>query len=132
MKFDTKVVHAGITPDPTTGSILPPIYETATYVLEEVGGFDVRLKIAIDYDLWWRVWRAGRSVIKVRQVLSVMSDEGVSSRRDWPSLIRRFSEERLVQERYCTEWYWKIVYEIYWPLYLGYRRIRALPFWRTM
>ncbi len=43
MKFDTKVVHAGISPDPTTGSILPPIYETATYVLPEVGrdlGFD--------------------------------------------------------------------------------------------
>ena len=43
MKFDTKVVHAGITPDATTGSIIPPIYETATYVLSEVGrdkGFD--------------------------------------------------------------------------------------------
>ena len=43
MKFDTKVVRAGISPDPTTGSILPPIYETATYVLPEVGrdlGFD--------------------------------------------------------------------------------------------
>ncbi|MDJ0951274.1 MAG: PLP-dependent aspartate aminotransferase family protein [Alphaproteobacteria bacterium] len=43
MKFDTKVVHAGIEPDPTTGAILPPIYETATYVLDEVGtdkGFD--------------------------------------------------------------------------------------------
>lgn len=43
MKFDTKVVHAGIVPDPTTGSIMPPIYETATYVLDEVGkdkGFD--------------------------------------------------------------------------------------------
>jgi len=43
VKFDTKVVRAGITPDPTTGSIVPPIYETATYVLDEVGkdkGFD--------------------------------------------------------------------------------------------
>ena len=43
MKFDTKVVQAGITPDPTTGAILPPLYQTATYVLEEVGkdkGFD--------------------------------------------------------------------------------------------
>lgn len=43
MKFDTKVVRAGISPDPTTGSILPPIYETATFVLPEVGrdlGFD--------------------------------------------------------------------------------------------
>ena len=43
MKFDTKVVQAGITPDPTTGAIVPPLYQTATYVLEEVGkdkGFD--------------------------------------------------------------------------------------------
>jgi cystathionine beta-lyase/cystathionine gamma-synthase len=43
LKFDTKVVRAGIEPDPTTGSILPPIYETATFVLPEVGkdrGFD--------------------------------------------------------------------------------------------
>lgn len=43
MKFDTKVVRAAIRPDPTTGSIVPPIYQTATYVLEEVGvdkGFD--------------------------------------------------------------------------------------------
>ena len=43
MKFDTKVVRAGIIPDPHTGSIVPPIYETATYVLPEVGrdrGYD--------------------------------------------------------------------------------------------
>ena len=43
MKFDTKVIRAGIEPDPTTGAIVPPIYQTATYVLEEVGkmkGFD--------------------------------------------------------------------------------------------
>ena len=43
MKFDTKVLHAAIKPDPITGSILPPLHQTATYVLEEVGkdkGFD--------------------------------------------------------------------------------------------
>jgi len=43
MKFDTKIVRAGIEPDPTTGAIVPPIYQTATYVLPEVGrdlGFD--------------------------------------------------------------------------------------------
>ncbi len=43
MKRDTAIIHAGINPDPTTGSIIPPIYETATYVLPEVGrdlGFD--------------------------------------------------------------------------------------------
>jgi cystathionine beta-lyase/cystathionine gamma-synthase len=43
MKFATKAVRAGISPDPTTGAIVPPIYQTATYTLEEVGkdkGFD--------------------------------------------------------------------------------------------
>ena len=43
MKFATRAVRAGITPDPSTGSIVPPIYQTATYVLDEIGkdkGFD--------------------------------------------------------------------------------------------
>jgi cystathionine gamma-lyase len=43
MKFDTRAVHAGYTPDPTTGAITPPIYQTATYVLPELGvnlGYD--------------------------------------------------------------------------------------------
>lgn len=43
LKRDTTIIHAGIAPDPVTGSIVPPIYETATFVLDEVGrdkGFD--------------------------------------------------------------------------------------------
>lgn len=43
MKFDTKVVRASSKPDKTTGAVVPPIYQTATYVLDEVGvdkGFD--------------------------------------------------------------------------------------------
>ena len=43
MKLETKCVRAGQVPDPTTGAIIPPIYQTATFVLPEVGrdlGFD--------------------------------------------------------------------------------------------
>ncbi len=43
MKLPTKLIHSGIKPDPVTGAIVPPLYQTATYVLEEVGrdkGFD--------------------------------------------------------------------------------------------
>ncbi|MHA1978919.1 MAG: trans-sulfuration enzyme family protein [Candidatus Hodarchaeales archaeon] len=43
MQFETKVIHAGYKPDPTTGAIIPPIYQTATYVLPELGvnlGYD--------------------------------------------------------------------------------------------
>lgn len=32
MKFATKAIHAGQEPDPTTGAIMTPIYQTSTYV----------------------------------------------------------------------------------------------------
>ncbi|KQS32701.1 cystathionine gamma-synthase [Dyadobacter sp. Leaf189] len=37
MKFGTKAIHAGVTPDPTTGAIMTPIYQTSTYVQESPG-----------------------------------------------------------------------------------------------
>ena len=43
MDFETRAIHAGQEPDPTTGSMTTPIYATSTYVQEEVGkhkGYD--------------------------------------------------------------------------------------------
>ena len=43
MKLDTKIVRASSKPDKATGAVVPPIYQTATYVLEEIGkdkGYD--------------------------------------------------------------------------------------------
>jgi len=37
MKFGTKAIHAGVHPDPTTGAIMTPIYQTSTYVQESPG-----------------------------------------------------------------------------------------------
>lgn len=37
MKFSTKAIHVGQEPDPTTGAIITPIYQTSTYVQEELG-----------------------------------------------------------------------------------------------
>jgi len=37
MKFDTKVIHAGMEPDPSTGAIMTPIYQTSTYVQSAPG-----------------------------------------------------------------------------------------------
>jgi cystathionine beta-lyase/cystathionine gamma-synthase len=37
MRADTKVVHAGMHPDPSTGAIMTPIYQTSTYVQEAPG-----------------------------------------------------------------------------------------------
>lgn len=37
MKFATKAIHAGVEPDPTTGAIMTPIYQTSTFVQESPG-----------------------------------------------------------------------------------------------
>ena len=36
MRFATKQIHAGVEPDPTTGAILTPIYQSTTFVQESV------------------------------------------------------------------------------------------------
>src|SRR5881392_1130830 len=43
MEFETRAIHDGQEPDPTTGAITTPIYQTSTYVQDAVGehkGFD--------------------------------------------------------------------------------------------
>lgn len=37
MKFDTKVIHGGQHHDPSTGAVMPPVYQTSTYVQTSPG-----------------------------------------------------------------------------------------------
>ena len=36
--FETLAIHAGQEPDPATGAVVPPIYQTSTYKQDGVGG----------------------------------------------------------------------------------------------
>ena len=45
MDFETRAIHAGQEPDPSTGAVTVPIYQTSTYVQEAVG----QLKQGYDY-----------------------------------------------------------------------------------
>ena len=45
MEFDTRAIHDGQRPDPSTGAVTVPIYQTSTYVQEAVG----ELKDGYDY-----------------------------------------------------------------------------------
>jgi cystathionine gamma-synthase len=38
MHFETLAIHAGQEPDPATGAVVPPIYQTSTYKQDGVGG----------------------------------------------------------------------------------------------
>src|SRR4026207_1942593 len=43
MDFETRAIHEGQDPDPATGAVITPIYQTSTYVQEAVGknkGYD--------------------------------------------------------------------------------------------
>jgi cystathionine gamma-synthase len=43
MEFETRAIHVGQDPDPATGALITPIYQTSTYAQEEVGvtkGYD--------------------------------------------------------------------------------------------
>ncbi len=43
MQFETACIHAGQAPDPTTGAVMTPIYQTSTYIQDGVGknrGYD--------------------------------------------------------------------------------------------
>ncbi|WP_431865581.1 cystathionine gamma-synthase [Microbacterium paraoxydans] len=37
--FATRAIHAGQAPDPITGAIIPPIYQSSTHVQDGIGGF---------------------------------------------------------------------------------------------
>ena len=39
MRFRSKQIHAGVTPDPTTGAILTPIFQSTTFVQESVDSY---------------------------------------------------------------------------------------------
>ena len=94
-------------------------------LFERIGGFDRRYAIAMDYEFFLRAVRLGASVERVPEVLAVMRDTGISSRRDWPTLRRRFAEERAIHRQHCPGPAMALAYRAYWALYWPYRRVRA-------
>ena len=95
------------------------------WLFEDVGLFDPGLKIDMDYDLFWRAYRRGKTLKAAEETLAVMRDTGVSSRTDWPSLRQRFLEENRVHYTHCRGPLMRGRYFKYWMLYMPYRLMRA-------
>ena len=107
MKFDTKVVRAAIEPDPTTGAIVPPVYQTATFVLPEVGvdkGFDYtrasnptrqqleQALAAIEGAAYARAYSSGMSTVDAVMKLLSAGDHVVSSDDVYGGVSRLFDQ----------------------------------------
>ncbi len=93
-------------------------------LLEELGKLDETLKINFDYDFILRAYRSGASSQSVDMTLSVMRQVGISSRRDWVGFKQRYDEERLVHFKNCPDYFWHVLYRLYWIIYIPYRYVR--------
>ena len=92
-------------------------------LLLRLGGFDESFKICMDYNFFMKAYLNSATAKYIGEVLSVMRDTGISSRQDWQSLKQRFLEEKRVHIENDSSWAMRIVYSIYWPIYLGYRKL---------
>lgn len=98
-------------------------------LFEELNGFDPSFKIAMDYDFFYKANQKKIGMEIQHQTISVMRDTGISSRKDWLSLKKRFSEEKRVHLENVKSESMKIVYTLYWVMYLPYRKVRSAIEW---
>jgi len=90
----------------------------------DIGTFDISYKVAMDYEFCLRAKRKKARVMISSVVLSYMGDQGVSAKVDWDSLRARFSEERRIHFQHCNSIMMTVLYVVYWPIYITYRKIR--------
>ena len=92
-------------------------------LFDKYGSYDNSFKIGMDYDFVLRVLRERVTSKSVDVVISCMGTTGISSRRDWAGLRRRFEDERKAQKKNCPNAMLKAIYPVYWFAYLAYRRL---------
>jgi cystathionine gamma-lyase/cystathionine beta-lyase/cystathionine gamma-lyase/homocysteine desulfhydrase len=105
MGFATKAIHTGQEPDPATGAIIPPIYQTSTYVQEALGrhkGFEYartqnptraaleRNLAALDGGLAAHCFASGMSAIDVTLRLLEQGDHVIVTENTYGGTYRLF------------------------------------------
>ncbi len=116
--FSTRSIHAGQPPDPVTGSIVVPIYQTSTYVHDELGvhkGYEyarvqnptreaLEANVAIlEGGLAGHAFASGMSAISTLLTLVKAGEHVVCSRNVYGGTYRLFSQ---VLERYALRFSW--------------------------
>lgn len=116
--FSTRAVHAGQPPDPSTGSVSTPIYQTSTYVLDELGkhkGFEyarvqnptrsaLEANVAsLEGGLSGHAFASGMAAISTITSLLSAGDHVVASHNVYGGTYRLFTQ---VLERYNLEFSW--------------------------
>lgn len=93
---------------------------------DRIGAFEAQYKVGMDYEFMLRAKRAGASCKVVGRISSIMPADGISARRDWPSLQKRLAENRLIHSVHARGLRDRIVQKIYWSIYPLYKRLRHI------
>lgn len=116
--FATRAIHAGQAPDPRTGSVAVPIYQTSTYVHDELGvhkGYEyARVQnptrealeenmASLEGGLAGHAFASGMAAIQAIAMLLEAGDHAVVSRNVYGGTYRLF---RQVLERYDLSFSW--------------------------
>jgi cystathionine gamma-lyase/cystathionine beta-lyase/cystathionine gamma-lyase/homocysteine desulfhydrase len=116
--FSTRAIHAGQPPDPRTGAVATPIYQTSTYVHQELGrhqGYEyARVQnptrqaleecvASLEGGLAGHAFASGMSAIQTLATLLRAGDHAVVSRNVYGGTFRLFHQ---VLERYGLEFSW--------------------------
>jgi cystathionine beta-lyase/cystathionine gamma-synthase len=116
--FSTRAIHAGQPPDPTTGSVSVPIYQTSTYVQDELGkhkGFEyARVQnptrqaleeniASLEGGLSGHAFASGMSAISTLLTLVKAGEHVVCSRNVYGGTYRYFSQ---ILENYELQFSW--------------------------
>jgi glycosyltransferase involved in cell wall biosynthesis len=94
-------------------------------LFDSIGKFDSAFSITMDYDFFLRAHRSGVRIEVIDAVISRMPATGISSDRQWQGLLQRFDEERQVQMKNSLGRLHRLMYSLYWPFYLMYRKLRT-------
>ncbi|MFP3941082.1 MAG: trans-sulfuration enzyme family protein [Thermoanaerobaculia bacterium] len=116
--FSTRAIHAGQPPDPRTGAVAVPIYQTSTYVMEELGrhkGYEyARVQnptrealeenvASLEGGLAGHAYASGMSATQTLMTLLAAGDHTVASANVYGGTFRFFHH---ILERYDLEFSW--------------------------
>ncbi|MDD2727656.1 aminotransferase class I/II-fold pyridoxal phosphate-dependent enzyme [Malikia sp.] len=65
-KFETRSVHAGYSPDPTTKAVVPPIYQTAAYAFDSAQHGADLFDLKVPGNIYTRIMNPTQSVLEAR------------------------------------------------------------------
>lgn len=94
-------------------------------LLTDLGGFETRYRLEMDYELFLRAYRRGTSVRILDEPFSVMRSGGISTRSDTDTLKNRLAEEKSIHYRHCHSAALKRLYALYWSVYPSYKLFRG-------